>query len=91
VVESTGGRAETTAETTGGTKTVSEATEPAKPYTAIVVSGAQPRSTPTQKVLVDGAEDTSDGPLKENRLVTYYDNPRSAAMGVLGEFAAPRR
>jgi hypothetical protein len=89
VVENTGGRAETTAETTGGTKTVSEATEPAKPYTAIVVSGAQPRSTPTQEVLVDGAEDTSDGPLKENRLVTYYGNPRSAAMGVLGEFADP--
>ena len=32
-----------------------------------------------------GAEDLSDGPLKENRLVAYYGTPQSEYMGVLGE------
>lgn len=86
--ESTGGGG-TTAETTGGTEMVVEETRPAKPYSVVTVPGAQPQSAPTQQVLVEGAEDTSDGPLKENRLVTYYGNPRSAQMGVLGEFADP--
>ena len=89
--ESTDGSgAETTAaETTGETEMVVEETQPAKPYSVVTVPEAQPQSAPTQQVLVDGAEDTSDGPLKENRLVTYYGNPRSAQMGVLGEFADP--
>jgi hypothetical protein len=34
--------------------------------------------------LVEGAEDLSDGPLKENRLVAYYGTPQSEYMGVLG-------
>ena len=84
-----GGEVETTAETTGGTEVVSEARESSQPYATIVVSGAQPENAPTQQVLVEGAEDPSDGPLKENRIVAYYGNPRSAAMGVLGEFADP--
>ncbi len=68
---------------------VVEETQPAKPYSVATLPDAQPQSVPTQQVLVDGAEDLSDEPLKENRLVTYYGNPRSAQMGVLGEFADP--
>lgn len=79
----------TVAETTGEIKMVVEEAQPAKLYSVVTVPDAQPQSTPTQQVLVDGAEDNSDGPLKENRLVTYYGNPRSAQMGVLGEFADP--
>jgi hypothetical protein len=37
------------------------------------------------RMLVRGAEDPSDGPLKENRLVTYYGTPLSGYMGILGE------
>lgn len=37
------------------------------------------------RTLVNGAEDPSDGPLKENRLVTYYGTPLSGYMGILGE------
>ena len=36
---------------------------------------------------VEGVEDLSDGPLKENRLVPYYGTPQSEYMGVLGESA----
>ncbi len=104
VAESTGGRAETTAETaaraettagtTGGASTTAEttveATAPTQPYTAVVpASGLEPGGVPSSDALVDGAEDLSTGPLQTNRLVTFYGNPRSAAMGVLGEFADP--
>ena len=89
--ENTGdsGGGTTVAGTTGGAEMVLEEAQAAKPYSVVTVPDAQPQSAPTQQVLVDGAEDMSDGPLKENRLVTYYGNPRSAQMGVLGEFADP--
>ncbi|CAA9440375.1 MAG: putative lipoprotein [uncultured Rubrobacteraceae bacterium] len=77
---------ETTAEITGeGTdETSGETASSTRPYTAIVGSG-ESGSGPSDEALVDGAEDFSDGPLKENRLVAYYGNPREGAMGVLGE------
>ncbi len=89
--EATGGTTsgETTPEARGG-----EATEGApaaagaeKPYTAIVVPAdeASGEEGSSGDVLVEGAEDLSDGPLKENRLVAYYGNPLEGAMGVLGE------
>ena len=43
------------------------------------------RTVPLGQTLVAGAEDPSDGPLKNNRLVAYYGNPLSGYMGVLGE------
>jgi hypothetical protein len=75
--ESTG---ETTGDTGGETtvETGDEAPASAKPYTAIVAaaesqydeeSGGEAASS--DGVLVDGAQDLSDGPLKENRLVAY--------------------
>ena len=70
-------------EITGGT---SVATGAEKPYAAIVVPDDETsRSGPSGDVLVEGAEDLSDGPLKENRIVAYYGNPLEGAMGVLGE------
>lgn len=87
-------RGETTAETTGGASTTAETTvmaaESTQPYTAVVpASGLEPGGVPSSDALVDGAEDPSTGPLQTNRLVTFYGNPRSAQMGVLGEFADP--
>ncbi len=71
--------------TEGGTdETSGETASSTRPYTAIVAS-AESGTGPPDEVLVDGAEDFSDGPLKENRLVAYYGNPRESAMGVLGE------
>ena len=43
------------------------------------------RTVPLGQTLVAGAEDPSDGPLKNNRIVAYYGNPLSGYMGVLGE------
>lgn len=43
------------------------------------------RSVPAGRTLVAGAEDASDGPLKDHRLVAYYGTPLSDQMGVLGE------
>ena len=40
---------------------------------------------PAGRMLVRGVEDPSDGPLKDNRLVTYYGTPLSGYMGILGE------
>ena len=36
--------------------------------------------------LVPGAVDTTGGPLAQNRMVSYYGHPYSAAMGVLGQY-----
>ncbi len=43
------------------------------------------RTVPLGQTMVAGAEDPSDGPLKNNRIVAYYGNPLSEYMGVLGE------
>lgn len=72
-----------------------------KPYAAIPPpEGAEPlrdipgagneagqygEGLPAGRALVRGAEDPSDGPLKDNRLVTYYGTPLSGYMGILGE------
>lgn len=40
---------------------------------------------PAGRMLVRGAEDPSDGPLKDNRLVAFYGTPLSGYMGILGE------
>ena len=47
--------------------------------------GPAARTVPLGQTLVAGAQDPSDGPLKNNRLVAYYGNPLSEYMGVLGE------
>ena len=43
------------------------------------------RSVPLGETLLSGKKDTSDGPLKKNRLVAYYGHPFVAQMGILGE------
>lgn len=88
--EATGGTTsgETTTEASGGetNEGTSAAAGVEKPYTAIVVPADEASGeSPSGDVLVEGAEDLSDGPLKENRLVAYYGNPLEGAMGVLGE------
>ncbi len=79
--------AATTDETTGGTarEVSGEASEPEKPYRAIPPPPGTEVPEQPSSVLVAGAEDLSDGPLKENRLVAYYGTPQSEFMGVLGE------
>ena len=78
-----------------GAKPLEEKPGPPEPQGAQVESTAvdqygQPigpaaRTVPLGQTLVAGAEDPSDGPLKNNRLVAYYGNPLSGYMGVLGE------
>ncbi|UOQ49643.1 hypothetical protein MUN88_06065 [Gracilibacillus caseinilyticus] len=43
------------------------------------------RMVPVGETLVKGAEDQTDGPLKDHRLVAYYGHPNSTNMGILGE------
>ncbi len=76
--------ASTTGEATGEAR--DEAAEPEEPYAAIPPP-AGARVTEPGSALVEGAEDLSDGPLKENRLVAYYGTPQSGYMGVLGDSA----
>lgn len=42
------------------------------------------RTVPVGEVLVKGAVDRSDGPLKEHRMVAYYGHPSTGLMGELG-------
>lgn len=44
------------------------------------------RSIPLGETLLDGKEDPSNGPLKNNRIVAYYGTPTSDLMGILGEY-----
>lgn len=46
---------------------------------------------PSTETLVAGAGDTPGGVLTENRLVSYYGHPWSAAMGELGQYDDPRQ
>ncbi|WP_408007788.1 hypothetical protein ACJROX_24285 [Pseudalkalibacillus sp. A8] len=43
------------------------------------------RSVPVGQTLVNGTKDESNGPLKNNRIVTFYGHPNSTNMGILGE------
>ncbi|UOQ83734.1 hypothetical protein [Gracilibacillus salinarum] len=43
------------------------------------------RMVPVGETLVKGAEDQTDGPLKDHRIVAYYGHPNSTNMGILGE------
>lgn len=45
------------------------------------------RSVPLGDVLLKDKEDTTNGPLKQNRLVAYYGTPLSKDMGILGEYS----
>ncbi|MGM0845731.1 MAG: hypothetical protein ACQEUT_12195 [Bacillota bacterium] len=47
--------------------------------------GDTDRSVPLGQTLTKGAEDLSDGPLKNHRIVSYYGHPNSENMGILGE------
>jgi hypothetical protein len=78
--------ASTTGETTtaGSEDTAGEAARPEEPFAAIPPP-ADARVTEPGSALVEGAEDLSDDPLKENRIVAYYGTPQSGYMGVLGE------
>jgi hypothetical protein len=49
--------------------------------------GDTERSVPLGQTLPKGAEDLTDGPLKENRIVSYYGHPNSVNMGILGEYS----
>ena len=68
-----------------GGATEEAAGEPEKPYRAIPPPPEAGTAGQPESALVAGAEDLSDGPLKENRLVAYYGTPQSEYMGVLGE------
>ncbi|NMO79986.1 hypothetical protein [Niallia alba] len=43
------------------------------------------RLVPLGETLVKGADDQTDGPLKNHRLIAYYGHPNSSKMGILGE------
>ncbi|KLV27693.1 hypothetical protein ABW02_06000 [Niallia circulans] len=43
------------------------------------------RMVPLGETLVKGADDQTDGPLKNHRLIAYYGHPNSTKMGILGE------
>ncbi|WP_077622397.1 hypothetical protein [Sediminibacillus massiliensis] len=47
--------------------------------------GDRTRLVPVGETMVEGAEDQTDGPLKDHRLVAYYGHPNSTNMGILGE------
>ncbi|MGP4074793.1 hypothetical protein [Halobacillus sp. K22] len=47
--------------------------------------GERERMIPVGETLVKGAQDKTDGPLKNHRLVAYYGHPNSTNMGILGE------
>ncbi|SDK21380.1 hypothetical protein [Sediminibacillus albus] len=59
--------------------------EIAKMPTAEAHGGDRTRMVPVGETLVKGAEDQTDGPLKNHRLVAYYGHPNSTNMGILGE------
>lgn len=67
---------ETGGETTGGETTGGSMEEERKSL----------RTVPLGDTLLADKEDTSDGPLKNNRLVAYYGHPYVAEMGILGEY-----
>ncbi len=46
--------------------------------------GDPERSIPVGETLSAGADDESDGPLKDHRLVAFYGTPESENMGILG-------
>lgn len=86
--ETTAAGAETTTAEAPGDSTGEardEEAEPVKPYAAIPPPAGTGIPARPSNALVEGAEDLSDGPLKENRLVAYYGTPQSEYMGVLGE------
>lgn len=58
-----------------------------KPFAAIPPPEDAEAAAGAGPTLVGGAEDSSDGPLAENRLVAFYGHPYSAQMGILGELA----
>ncbi|WP_042220997.1 hypothetical protein [Oceanobacillus manasiensis] len=47
--------------------------------------GDRTRMVPVGETLVKGAEDQTEGLLKDHRLVAYYGHPNSTNMGILGE------
>lgn len=49
--------------------------------------GDTERSVPLGQTLHKGAEDLTDGPLKNHRIVSYYGHPNSVNMGILGEYS----
>lgn len=51
---------------------------------------AQEGGLQVSDTLVPGAVDTTGGPLAQNRMVSFYGHPYSAAMGVLGQYEPQR-
>ncbi|MGD6903393.1 hypothetical protein [Bacillus infantis] len=49
--------------------------------------GSTKRSVPLGQTLAAGAEDQTNGPFKEHRVVSYYGHPNSKNMGILGEYS----
>lgn len=49
-------------------------------------SGDPTRTVPLGRTLLQDKQDLTNGPLKSNRLVAFYGTPRSADMGILGEY-----
>ena len=50
-------------------------------------TGGTTMGIPTGSMLVAGAADTTNGPLRHNRMVTFYGTPLSPQMGVLGQYS----
>lgn len=90
VPEGTSSRESTRAlqpETTGARATTDRLAE----QTAEQRSGGDEQSeVSVSGTLVPGAVDRTGGPLVENRIVSYYGHPYSAAMGVLGQYEPQR-
>ena len=49
-------------------------------------SGDPARTVPLGQTLLEGKQDLTDGPLKNNRLIAFYGTPMSESMGILGEY-----
>lgn len=47
--------------------------------------GTRKRSVPFGQTLLNGKPDNSDGPLQNYRIVSFYGDPDSPAMGILGQ------
>ncbi|MGF3104629.1 hypothetical protein [Rossellomorea sp. DUT-2] len=66
-------------------KSLSEKEQQEIPDMQALLGGNPTRTVPAGETLPEGVKDSSNGPLKDHRLVAYYGTPDSENMGILGE------
>ncbi|MGG1629524.1 hypothetical protein [Rossellomorea sp. NRS-1567] len=66
-------------------KSLSKKEQQKTPEMQAALGGNPERSVPAGETLAKGVKDSSNGPLKDHRLVAYYGTPDSENMGILGE------